>query len=230
MDQLTSVQQLLDNQCTRYFKESRGIWVFRGHSNIKFKLIPSVGRDRHHYKSRDIYEKSLFDIFKREAHGYADSLPLDPWELLSLAQHHGLPTRLLDWTHNPLAALYFTVYNNHKLDGEFFALHSSTRVAADTLSESPFLITQPMKYYPNTVTPRIRAQEGLFVAFSNVEQPLDLPLRKDWMLERFIVPARYKEKIRYQLFRLGVHDSSLFPGIDGLSARLKWQHSVTPPK
>jgi hypothetical protein len=44
-----------------------------------------------------------------------------------------------------------------------------------------------------------------------------------------MVPAKAKEAIRYSLFRVGIHASSLFPDIDGLAARLKWQHAVLSP-
>jgi hypothetical protein len=86
-----------------------------------------------------------------------------------------------------------------------------------------------MKYYPNHVTPRIRAQEGLFIVCSELEAPLDRTLRDDWKIECLLIPADAKVRLRYDLYRLGVHGSSLFPDLDGLAARIKWQHSVLPP-
>jgi hypothetical protein len=49
-----------------------------------------------------------------------------------------------------------------------------------------------------------------------------------WIVEQQLIPAAKKGGLRYELFRLGVHASSLFPDLDGLSARLKWQHRVSP--
>jgi hypothetical protein len=134
----------------------------------------------------------------------------------------------LDWTHNPLAALYFVVAELPEVDGELIALHSVGTMAAKVRKESPFGIGRPAKFYPNLVTPRIRAQEGVFVVCSELESPLDEPLRHDWGIERYRIPSTAKERIRYDLFRLGVHASSLFPDVDGLAARLRWQHGVRP--
>jgi hypothetical protein len=178
------VQDLITRTTALYFAEPRGRWVFRGHSDARFKLTPSVGRGLHTSKSRDKYEKSLFNSFCREARGYLTALPTNDWEWLSLAQHHGLPTRLLDWTHNPLAALYFAVEAYPDVDGELVALRALTQSSERVREGSPFTIDKPVKFYPNIVTPRIRAQEGLFVVCATVEVPLDAPLREDLRVER----------------------------------------------
>jgi FRG domain-containing protein len=223
------IQDLLARASTQYFAEPRGRWVFRGHSNVNFALIPSVGRAAHTSKSRAKYEQSLFEIFRREARGCLNAIPTTDWEWLSLAQHHGLPTRLLDWTHNPLVALYFAVEANQDSDGALFALHAVLKTSESVCDGSPFAIKKPVKFYPNIVTPRIRAQEGVFVVCAAPDTPLDHVLREDWRVERYLIPSAQKKALRYDLFRLGVHASSLFPGIDGLARRVTWQHTVSPP-
>lgn len=226
MASIKSIIELINLVSTKHFTEPRGRWVFRGHSKANFELIPSVGRAQHTAKSRDRYEQSIFDIFKREARAYSDSLPMSDWEWLSLAQHHGLPTRMLDWTYNPLVALYFAVSADNDSDGKFFALRAVRREYV--LPASPFQIDKPVKLFPNVITTRIRAQEGVFVVCHEVESPLDEVLPSFWKVEQYLVAASRKHELRYELFRLGIHASSLFPDLDGLSARLKWQHGVLP--
>ena len=220
----------LSDEGQKYFHEPRGRWVFRGHADSAYTLIPSVGRSKLSSTTREKYEASLFEVFVREAQGYTNQFPTEVWEQLAFAQHHGLPTRLLDWTHNPLVALYFAVCSNESKDAEIFALNSDKKISAKSLSKSPFETSIPRKYYPRTVSPRIRAQEGLFVICANPELTLDEDLREGWTIDRYLIPSACKPSIRYELFRLGVHESSLFPDIDGLAARLKWQQSATPPK
>lgn len=227
MPQISKLQDVFE-QLRQFFTEPRGRWVFRGHANRDHTLVPSVGRGTHTSKSREKYERSLFDIFCREAEGYISTLPTNDWEWLSFAQHHGLPTRMLDWTYNPLVALYFAVETLPTIHGELLAIRTSSKTSERSRPESPFTITQPTKYYPNIVSPRIRAQEGIFVVCSQIETPLDQYLRRDWRLERLSIPAAAKETLRYELFRVGVHASAIYPDIDGLAARLRWQHGVQP--
>jgi hypothetical protein len=223
-----SIKDILDSSTSMFFTEERGHWVFRGQADKDFQLTPSISRTKHTSRDRIKFEESIFSIFRREASTYITIPPENEWEWLALAQHHGLPTRLLDWTHNPLVALYFSVESHDNKDGILFALRSIGRVPSKTLGESPFSIKKARKYYPRIVSPRIRAQEGLFIICSNIESPLDQPLREDWSIEKLIVPASHKTTIQYELFRLGIHTSSLFPDIDGLAKRIKWQHAVSP--
>src|SRR5437660_3765861 len=131
---LNCIQDLLTRTNAQYFAEERGRWIFRGHSKATFQLIPSVGRNRHPLETREEYEQRLLDIFRREARAHFDrsSMPASRWEWLSVAQHHGLPTRLLDWTHNPLAALFFAVSKHPKCDGQFFALRAVLKSSETT--------------------------------------------------------------------------------------------------
>jgi hypothetical protein len=183
-------------------------------------------------QSRSDYEISLFEIFCREARAYLsyESLPENDWEWLSVARHFGLPTRLLDWTHNPLAALYFAVSQHPNCDGQLFALNAVLKKSERIPNIPPFKIDKPVKFYPPYINPRIRAQEGLFIACPNVETPLDQMLPTGWMIERCLIPSANKKELLYDLFRLGVHASSLFPDIGGLAARVSWQHTVLPPR
>ena len=196
--EIESIQNFLSYAYGKYFSKERGRWVFRGHSDTRYQLIPSVGRGKHTSEDRPKHEKSLFDIFCREAQIQLAVLPTNDWEWLSLAQHHGLPTRLLDWSYNPLVAIYFSVESGSSVDGELFALHAPRQATLAVRAASPFSIEKPEKLFSNIVSPRIRAQEGLFVVCSELETPLDERLREDWSLERHRIPAEKNQSPRFR--------------------------------
>jgi hypothetical protein len=99
---ITSVADLL-KRLPGVHKGAKTVW-FRGHAAEHWPLEPSLAR-----KGSLALEVQLIKQFKQNANQFLDRSPLMEWEWIFLMQHYGIPTRLLDWTENPLIALYFAV-------------------------------------------------------------------------------------------------------------------------
>lgn len=119
-------------------------------------VIEDVDRIRKNYLNNAILEMMRIDEYW---------LPYDLWSLAALAQHYGLPTRLLDWTHDFYIALYFAVEDfleNRKVpEGtdhiEIWALNIYD-ICSNYLNDFPLKLVHPI-YYGN---PNLEAQQGLF--------------------------------------------------------------------
>lgn len=105
-----------------------GELLFRGHSDIKYLLLPTLARGKITPCDITIFngERNLIEMAKCK---YPDIFrdDLKPVELLALLQHYGIPTRLLDVTENALVALYFACIGQPDADGEVFVFLNGTK-------------------------------------------------------------------------------------------------------
>lgn len=201
----------------------KGRWVFRGVGCASYDLVPKIGRPGIETE----HERRIFDHFVREATAYVGAVPSSNWELLALAQHHGLPTRLLDWTENPLVAAYFACQEDESEDGAIYMLQTP-HVVRD-YSISPFAVDQLSRYRPHHITKRIAAQRGLFTIHPDPKQALELLNKGPMKVHRAIVCKKLKKKLSFNLSRFGINRSSLFPDLDGLAAHIMWMYSNEDP-
>ncbi|MBN1452112.1 MAG: FRG domain-containing protein [Anaerolineales bacterium] len=205
--------RIADHQKVRYF---------RGVTKVEYDLTPSVARK---WEGVEFFpsEKDLFNNFKNEAQPYLNP-PLsrdNHWEWLMLAQHHGVPTRLLDWTSNPLVALYFACEKDHDFDGKIFR-YSTLPLLDHYKYKDPFDIPHDGFINPPHISPRISAQSALFSISKDPSEPLPECVRH----KTIIIGAQFKKDILKELDRFGINPATMFPGLDGVAQKLKYEYLI----
>jgi hypothetical protein len=230
------------------------LW-FRGQSNSTWKLSPGVYRPTFpatDEMERLRIERHLSQEFRIQSAGVLME-PRDNIALYFLQQHYKLPTRLLDWTTNPLAALHFVVGDekHSSEDGMFFILDAYNLAVYQKVPESKFrgIATSRnhffkeglrpifdwddnLELFPTFIMPvrpdhfekRVMLQKGCFTFH---------PPNKDALTDKetnslfsYLVPKNSKPKIKKELSLLGVDAFAIYGDLDSLAARLKFAHSI----
>jgi hypothetical protein len=207
--------------------------VFRGQTS-DWPLLPKLARpDLGLHDEALEAERMLFTDFRRCSRPYLPSSNLDDWSLLAIAQHHGLPTRLLDWTENPLAALWFAVRDASTTRGPavVWSVWYDEKLLVNPEQEpSPFEIERSRFIRPPHISKRVTAQQGCFTVHAYYDNRGGfLPMEKTEIAERLVkieLPSSALGELRYYLDCFGVNQAMLFPDLDGLCHHIGWTHST----
>jgi FRG domain len=209
-ERITSLEDFL--QIVQRYHEHG--WIYRGVGDSSFALLPKIGRIEFRPQYSVETERLLLRTFKQRAIRFASPLPSTDLEWLALGQHHGLPTRLLDWTYSPLVALYFAVRELPHVDAAVYCRH----MPRGRNKFDPFSLTEAQKYYPPHISARMPVQNALFTVEPD---PTVEPIISKGV--KILVPQPLKQELRERLSLLGVHDESMFPDLDGSCAHLTWR-------
>jgi hypothetical protein len=233
-EKITSVIEFL-NLVQNLENQDIAQWFFRGHGDSSFTLVPGLYRLNifDTFSNWKDIEKYMMDSFKREAMPYLKITPKSEEEWLTLAQHHGLPTRLLDWTESPLIALYFAVenYMNSKNANVWcFGVASTNNCKPQSTFIASKINTEISKciLLPNHISPRVTNQLGCFTIHDFPEDrkpfvPFDNQKSSFNSFRRILIKKQHKIKILNELYFLGIHRGLVYPGIDGIAQKIKYE-------
>jgi type I restriction enzyme M protein len=210
---LTHFQSIVSDKC-RLGRPT----IYRGVTKSCHELKPSVGRDRTDRSTVLMEERELLTMFRLHATPHIAYQHLDDWEMLALGQHHHLPTRLLDWTRNPMVALFFAVETGRSVDGAVY-LWDNVSPFEKEKHPDPFGkdVDEVLVYMSPHFTPRIPAQSALHTVHPDPTQAHD----SDDIL-KLVIPKDHKQSFQHVLAQYGFHRASLFPDLDGVAEYLKW--------
>jgi hypothetical protein len=231
--------------------------VYRGGRHASWPLLTSLdklgGVNPPHAKA-DL-EAHILRNFIRYSRPYFSTPPVNEWEVLVTAQHHGLPTRLLDWTYSPLVAAHFaTVDGGMESDRVVWRLdwkcvHRCFRIPELALPiqdlegilggdnpMTPWALFSGLAgdkpfacmFEPPSLNQRIVAQSATFTLCSDKHQPFDRFLEGHGLgsaLTKFIIPAGEAARFRDQLDLVSVDERRLFPDLDGVAAEMRRYYS-----
>src|SRR4051812_25881695 len=220
--------------------------VYRGDRDARWPLLTSLdtlgGARAPHSKAP--LEEHILRNFIRYSRPYFAQPPVNEWEVLIAAQHHGLPTRLLDWTYSPLVAAHFATIGSSDGDRVVWRLDWKSVHQAFGLPELALLIQdlegilggdRPLTPWalfsgaggirefacmlePPSLNARIMAQSSTFTLCSDKLRPFDSFLEQHKLggaLTKFIIPRAETARFRDQLDLVSVDERRLFPDLDG---------------
>lgn len=202
--------------------------LFRG-QNIKGNLIPSVARKDPNVDTTAM-EKTIIEQLKLQGSSYLLHNETD-LDLLVRAQHFGLKTRLLDWSSNPLVALWFACASEPKSDGYVYALTADNLMTENAYKEDPFSFSTTRVFQPRMNNARIIAQSGWFTLhrFSKKNQkfvPIESIRHTRPHLTELQIPSEYKPEILRSLELHGINQKTLYPDIGGICNYLNWKYNL----
>ena len=211
----------------------------RGQSSLRLKLRPKIGRFKYTDNDLDQAEPSwkhkfekMFSQFEREYIMHHDGVLSRKIDKMTLAQHYGLATPLLDWSLNPLIALYFACEKQNKEDGIVFIFtpitSSNIQSDSDLVKAKHWEIFRPIRFDQRMIN-----QDTVFTHHPDPTEDF-----ADTLGERcngVFIPAGKKVFILRELASIGFHKAFVFPGLSSIceiidsAYKKSWKYSENWP-
>ena len=203
------------HKLTRRFLNNRLV-IYRGHNDANWELVPKAARPEYSKLDYPVF----FPSFKRRAVEFLSVQPETEWDWLAVAQHHGLPTPLLDWSYNPMVAAYFAVFPEEDRDAAVFAFYDDSPI--DTEKTKPSDYKGVGRIIPRGVAQRIVRQSGIFTYHGPPSLPVGKALGPKDIFVKIIIEKAYRREMIFELDKYGFNRMTLFPDLDGLCAYMGW--------
>lgn len=236
IESLNNYTQLVNDAVT----SGGDLILFRGQCNDD-DLLPGIGRyikdDAGNLVPPSVGKKTeqkMLEEFRKKSPNFIQEKFDNLWDLMAISQHHGMATRLLDWTQNPLIALWFACNSPFVRDDYSVIWIISTYLSSIFKFDgqtSPLDIDTTRIISPNWIAKRIANQSGLFTIHKpNIESEnlVFRNLNEDSTFEpgliKVIISRTKRNDLVRELNTYGVNASSVFPDLDGLCKSLNWQY------
>jgi FRG domain len=203
-------------------------WLFRGVTDASYTLVPKIGRPRRsgrNSKTESAYsaedEIAVLELFKQQARAHV-STNLSKLEWMALAQHYGVPTRMLDWTESVLVAAWFAVQDPESADADG-AIWVAQRVASvnPESAQDPLTFGAPAIYRPPHVAARVGTQGSvLMVCPDPTTRPVSIA-----GCRKVVIPSKNRFTLRKRLDACGINSKTMFADLGGLGQHLAWMYA-----
>ena len=223
------VEELFADSHNPYLDRFRSPFAFRGMADKDYKLETTLMRLRHSPAILKDVEKRLLANFRKYAYRFFD-VNYSNWHWISVAQHHGLPTRLLDWSFSPFVAMHFATEDLTKMDNDGIVWCVNFK---ETQGFLPIDLRQILDRDFANVFP-IETLAEMFPEFEKFDEPDQYadfilffePPSMDERIVNQVALFSFTSRAELQVDEWLAMNSSMYPGLCKkviIPAKLKWE-------